>query len=100
MQRAVKFGLAEPAPKVRTVFSTGKPADIKAASKLEKKAIKLGLSLPEENEDKKKARAERFGMGSSNNDDEAEKLRKRQERFGNIYSSVDSGRVIRRVKEI
>ena len=60
----------------------------------------MGLSLPEEDQDKKKARAERFGTAPINEDDEAEKLRKRHERFGNIYSSVDSGRVIKRVKEI
>lgn len=47
MQRAVKFGLAE--PKLRTVTSLeneGKPAMAKAEGKFAKKALKLGYALP------------------------------------------------------
>ena len=107
MQRAVKFGLAE--PKIRTVTSMtgnqGKPAQAKAESKFAAKALKLGFALPSEDDDKIKARAERFGITSAS--DEQEKLKKRQERFGNTYNLANSGRVIintggptRRVKEI
>ena len=107
MQRAVKFGLAE--PKIRTVTSTGnlgKPSEVKAESKFAAKALKLGFALPSEDDEKRKARAERFGVTSSPAD-EQEKLKKRQERFANTYNLTNSGRVIinsgglvRRVKEV
>jgi phage shock protein A len=47
MQRAVKFGLAQ--PKLRTVTSLenqAKPALAKAEGKFAKKALKLGYALP------------------------------------------------------
>ena len=67
--------------------------------------MKLGYALPQENDEKRKARAERFGLSSAG--DENEKLRKRQERFGNAVNLSNSGRIIvdnsgpnRRVREI
>jgi len=105
MQRAVKFGLAE--PKLRTVTSLdseGKPALAKAQGKFVKKALKLGYALPSEDDEKKKARAERFGIATASSGDDQDKLKKRQERFGNITSSgriiIDNSGPNRRVREI
>ena len=98
MDRAVKFGLvsdqAQEAKTTRTVTQTlsGYPEQVA------KKALKLGMIPPSADEEKKKARAERFGgasLDTGTNDDD--KKKSRLERFGmntiNHYN-LDTGRVI------
>ena len=98
MDRAVKFGLvsdqAQEAKTTRTVTQTlsGYPEQVA------KKALKLGMIPPSADEEKKKARAERFGgasLDTGTNDDD--KNKSRLERFGmntiNHYN-LDTGRVI------
>ena len=108
MERAVKFGLVpsdDSQQKVRTVTQalSGLP------NKLAEKALKLGMIPPSADDDKKKARAERFGVQSGGTGtSEDDKKKSRLERFGmnsiNHYN-LDTGRVItnsmanKRVKE-
>jgi hypothetical protein len=97
MDRAVKFGLVSDQAqqaKTRTVTQTLSGYSEQVA----KKALKLGMIPPSADEEKKKARAERFGgasLATGANDDD--KKKSRLERFGmntiNHYN-LDTGRVI------
>ena len=97
MQRAVKFGL------VPTTDSGNGVRRVTAAlsefpDKVAKQALKLGMIPPSQDDEKKKARAERFGaMTGGTGASESELLKLRAERFGmntiNHYN-LDSGRVI------
>ncbi len=99
MERAVKFGLVvdqgnvdqQSVRKVTAALSN-------LPTQVAQKAIKLGMIPPSQDDEKKKARAERFGVQTiGNGASEDDKKKQRLERFGNNpinHYNLDSGRVI------